>query len=157
MISLPRSGRQSKECPTVSLDSFYRALATLVSDPELVRRIRRGDDDCLATYDLSPLEHERVKTMAGQGGMEVLCSLYRANRLTPLIRTVPTVVGRLGARLEQTVTEFWIATPRVDMQWRTEAVAFCEFVERKYQGDPALVEASSADRDAVIDYYDTVH
>jgi hypothetical protein len=92
--------------------------------------------------------------MAREGAMEVLCSLYRANRLTPLVRTVPTVVDALGHRLAETVTEFWTLTPRVDMQWRTEAIAFCDFVERKYDDDPALVEASSAARDAVIDHYD---
>jgi hypothetical protein len=138
----------------VPLDSFYRALAALASDPELVRQLRRGDDDSLAALGLSPIEHERVVMMARDGGMEVLCSLYRANRLTALVRTVPTVVDTLGERLGGTVTEFWASTPRVDMQWRTEAVAFCEFVERKYHDDPGLLEASSAARDAVIEYYD---
>lgn len=141
----------------MSLDSFYGALAALVSDPELVRRVRRGGDDCLAGFGLSPLERERVAMMAREGGMEVLCSLYRANRLTPLIRTVPTVVDALGDRLGATVTEFWTSTPRVDMQWRTEAVAFCDFVERKYPDDPALIRASKAARDEVIDYYDAIH
>jgi hypothetical protein len=140
----------------VSLDSFYRAVAAMVSDPEVVHRVRHGDDRCLAGFGLSPLEHERVEKMARQGAMEVLCSLYRANRLTPLVRTVPTVVDALGDRLGETVTEFWTSTPRVDMQWRTEAVAFCDFVERKYVHDPALVEASSAARDAVIDHYDAI-
>ena len=94
--------------------------------------------------------------MARDDAMEVLCSLYRANRLTALVRTVPTVVDTLGERLGETVTEFWTSTPRVDMQWRAEAVAFCDFIERKYQDDPALVETSSAARDAVIDYYDAI-
>jgi hypothetical protein len=141
----------------VSLDSFYRAVAAMVSDPEIVRSIRRGDDHCLAAFDLTPLEHQRLTKMAEQGAMEVLCSLYRANRLTPLVRTVPTVVDALGDRLGATVTDFWTSSPRVDMQWRTEALAFCDFVERKYAGDPALVEASKAARGAVIDHYDAIH
>ncbi len=138
----------------MSLDSFYRALAALACDPELVRRVRRGDDDSLAAFNLSPIQRERVETMARDGGMEVLCSLYRANRLTALVRTVPTVVDTLGARLGESVTEFWTSTPRMDMQWRTEAVAFCDFIERKYPNEPALIDAASDDRDAVIDYYD---
>jgi hypothetical protein len=141
----------------VSLDSFYCALAALASDPELVRRIRRGDAGSLDAFGLSPLEHDRVETMARRGGMEVLCSLYRANRLTPLVRTVPAVVDALGDRLEQTVAEFWKATPRVDMQWRTETVAFCDFVEQRYKDESALVEIASTARESVIDYYDAVH
>lgn len=141
----------------MSLDSFYGALAALVSDPELVGRTRRGDDNWRFAFDLTPIERERVETMARDGGMEVLCSLYRANRLTALIRTVPAVVDALGERLGQTVTEFWRSTPRVDMQWRTEAVAFCDFVEHQYPDDPILTAASSAARDAVIDYYDAIH
>jgi hypothetical protein len=157
MNNSPGSGCQLAEWLTVSLDSFHRALAALVSDPELVRRVRRGDDDWLKAFSLSQIEHGRVQAMAREGSIEVLCSLYRANRLTPLIRTVPTLVDKLGDRLEQTVDAFWTAAPRVDMQWRTEAIAFCDFVERRYHDEPDLVEASSAARDVVIDYYDGTH
>lgn len=86
-----------------------------------------------------------------------MCSLYRANRLTALARTVPEVVHGLDRRLAQTVTEFWTTNPRVDMQWRTEAVAFCDFVERKYRNDAALAGVASAARGAVIEYYDAIH
>jgi hypothetical protein len=140
----------------VSLDSFYRALAALVSDPDLVRRARRGDDAWQIALGLSPIERERVETMARAGGMEVLCSLYRANRLTALVRTVPELVDALGERLGQTVTEFWTSNPRVDMQWRTEAIAFCDFIAQKYSDDPALAGVSSIARDAAVNYYDAM-
>jgi hypothetical protein len=83
-----------------------------------------------------------------------VCSLYRANRLTALVRTVPAIVNALGERLGQTVTEFWTGTPRLDMQWSTVAIAFCDFVAQKYSDDPALAAVSSAARDAAVTYYD---
>ena len=138
----------------VSLNSFYRAIAALAGDPNLVRRARRRDDDWLDGFDLSTIERERVNAMARAGGMEVFCSLYRSNRLTALIRTVPAVVETLGERLAQAVDAFWFSNPRVDMQWRTEAVAFCDFVARRYPDDPILPAVCAAARDAVIEYYD---
>jgi hypothetical protein len=107
----------------VSLDGFYRALAALASDPGLVRGIRGGESDWLLGFELSPLEVGRLEVMARHDGMEVTCSLYRSNRLTALLRTVPTLVEALGDRLGAEVTQFWIATPRTDMQFRTEGAA----------------------------------
>lgn len=156
MTNSPGFGRLLAGWATVSLDSFYVALAAMTRDSELVRRVRRGDDEWLASFDLSPIERERVQQMARDDGMEVLCSLYRANRLTALLRTVPTLVETLGDGLGEIVTEFWRQTPRVDMQWRTEAVAFCDFIEREYQSRPGLRETCAAERKAVIDYYDAV-
>lgn len=138
----------------MSLNSFYQAIAALVGDPNLVRRARRGDSDWIVGFDLSAVERERVEAMARAGGMEVFCSLYRSNRLTALVRTVPAVVDALGERLGQTVDAFWISNRRADMQWRTEAVGFCDFVESRYCDDPVLGAVCAAAREAVIDYYD---
>jgi len=76
--------------------------------------------------------------MAGQAGMEVMCSLYRSKRLAALVDTVPAIIRALGDRLESTVSDFWAVNPGSDLQFRTEAVAFCGFVRQRYAEDAAL-------------------
>ncbi len=73
--------------------------------------------------------------MAADPGMAVMCSLYRSNRLTALVRTVPQVVVALGHRLREALTEFWREHPRTDLQFRSEAEAFCAFVRQRYASE----------------------
>jgi hypothetical protein len=122
----------------VSLDGFNAGLAALVCDPDLVRRVRAGDHGWRPDSDVTDRELSRLITMANDPRMEVLCSLYRSNRLTALVRTVPAVVDALGDRLGGTVTEFWNRTPRTDMQFRSEGHAFCAFVRRRYPDNAVL-------------------
>lgn len=137
----------------MSLDGFYRGVAALASNPDLVRRSRSGDEDWLHAFDLTPLEGDRLRQMARDPGMEVLCSLYRSNRLTALLRTVPTVVEALGARLRAEVDAFWASTPRPDMQFRTEGLAFCDFVRARYPLDLDLNSVvMSAERILLFNY-----
>jgi hypothetical protein len=138
----------------MSLDGFYRGLAALASNPELVRRSRTGDQDWLLAFELSPTELDRLKIMACDDGMEVMCSLYRANRLTALLRTVPSLVEALGNRLREEVTEFWRATPRSDMQFRTEGAAFCDFVRGRLPDDGDIARAVVFAETALVDRYD---
>lgn len=126
----------------MSLDAFYAGLAALVADPELVRRVRRGDGDALADATLTSQERSRLVRIAGDPRMDVMCSLYRSNRLTALVRTVPVVVVALDDRLGMVLTDFWRDHPRTDMQFRSEADAFCEFVRARFPDDAALVEAT---------------
>lgn len=79
--------------------------------------------------------------MAELGGMTVLCSLYRANRLASLVRSVPNVIQALGSRLDNIVLEFWSVKPQVDMQFRTEAEAFCDFLRPRFSNDHSVLEA----------------
>jgi hypothetical protein len=122
----------------ISLDGFYCGLAALISDPDLVRRCRHGDQDFLLAFDLSAAELERLVIMSRRNGIEVMCSLYRSNRLTALINAVPTVVRALGDRLGPTLSEFWISTPEPDMQFRSEGATFCDFVRLRYPNDEIL-------------------
>jgi hypothetical protein len=119
----------------VSLSAFYGKLARLVGDPELVRRVRGGDVDWLRDGDVTALEADRLAAMAADPRFAVLCSLYRSNRLTALVRTVPSVVVALGDRLSETVTEFWRESAPNGMQFRSEAESFCAHVRRQHPDD----------------------
>jgi hypothetical protein len=139
----------------MSLDGFYRGLAAMAGDPDLARHSRAGDDGWLLAFDLTSIELDRLSIMARDDGMEVICSLYRANRLTALVNTVPSVVRALGDRMSATASEFWAVTPRVDIQFRTEAVAFCDFVSTRFPGDRALLAVVDSARAQLLDFYDT--
>jgi hypothetical protein len=67
--------------------------------------------------------------------------LYRSNRLAALIRTVPGVVDALGDGLRAEVDAFWLATPRSDMQFRSEGATFCAFVRGRHPHDRSLMKA----------------
>jgi len=89
-----------------------------------VRRVRR-DGLAGSGFDLLALTEgdlERLEEMAHDPRMSVMCSLYRSNRLTALVRTVPAVVEVLGDRLSDEVTEFWRITPRTDI---AQSVNYC--------------------------------
>ena len=127
----------------MSLDEFQRALAAVVADPDLVWRIRRGDSTWAQVFDLDARESERLVEMAVDPGMEVMCSLYRSNRLTALVRTVPALVDALGERLADVASQFWVATPRTDMQFRSEGFAFCHFTRQQFPDDTELQAAAT--------------
>lgn len=126
----------------MSRDGFERALAALVADPGRVIALRSGDLRQLDAYDLDPQDRCRLQAMAGDDRMAVNCSLYRSNRLTALVRTVPELVDALGERLGAVATEFWAATPRRDLQFVSEGRAFAEFVRNRHPDDPAVCGAA---------------
>jgi hypothetical protein len=114
----------------------------MASNPELVRQSRAGQHGWLDGFELTPLELDRLALMACDDRMEINCSLYRSNRLTALVRTVPTVVDALGDRLRDAVTEFWLGHPETDLQFQTEARAFCDFIRIGYPDlAPVIAEA----------------
>lgn len=125
----------------MSLDRFYAEFARLISDPEAVRRTRRGDLGALDLDGLTEGELSRLKSMAADAGMEVMCSLYRSNRLTALVRTVPSLVLALRDDLSDIVTDFWREHARTDMQFRSEAESFCAYIRRRYPADPTIQRA----------------
>jgi hypothetical protein len=86
--------------------------------------------------------------------MEVMCSLYRSNRLTALINTVPSVVGALGDRLAATASEFWATSPRADLQFLTEARTFCDFVSTRFPTDHRLLAVVAESRTRLMQLYD---
>jgi len=136
----------------VSLDGFHRGLAAMVADPELVLRARRGDLGW-APRDLTGLERTRLAAMACDDRREALCSIYRSNRLTALVRTVPALVDALGPRLGPHAARFRAHHPRTDLQFRSEGAAFCRSTRERHPDDAALVAAADqAEADLVARY-----
>ncbi len=127
-------------------------MARLIADTSLLVRARRGDVGWLDGEDLEPLERQRLTDMAVDDRMEVLCSLYRSNRLTALVRTVPEVVEALGEGLGAVVSEYWRITPRTDLQFRSEGAAFCRYVSAT-TGDARLAAIADDAERALADRY----
>ncbi len=99
----------------------------MVASPELARAVRRGDEAALERYDLSPRERTRLETVAAQRGMEVSCTLYRANRLTPVVMLLPYTCFILGDRMKSIADRFWNES-RTDLQFRNEIERFAAFL-----------------------------
>jgi hypothetical protein len=127
----------------VSLECFQSTLSTLVADPELIVRARNNDLAWLNDPDLENHERDRLIAMASDDRIEVLCSLYRSNRLTALVRSVPSLVEALGAELDPVVSAFWRST-RTTLQPRSEGEAFCRYVMKSVDDADLIGTATMA-------------
>jgi hypothetical protein len=110
----------------VSLLGFQRALADMVGSPNLARAVRAGDD-VLTAYDLTPKDRARLEVVAAQRGMEVNCTLYRTNRLTPVVMLLPYTCFLLGDRMKWIAERFW-GDRKTDLQFRGEIERFAAFL-----------------------------
>lgn len=137
----------------MSLNEFYRGLAAMAQSPDLVRRSRAGDGGWMDELSLTPVERHRLQLMAADAGMTIICTLHRSHRLTALVNAVPSVVSLLGDRLQATAEEFWASRPYSDLQFRSEAIAFCDFVSERFPDDRRLVEGVESARHRVIELY----
>jgi hypothetical protein len=92
-----------------------------------VIRALRDDPTALersGPYDLDDRERRRLLAMVGHEGMSHYCTLYRANRLTPIGRGLPRTCALLGERLAREVDRFWESAPDGEIQFRLEAERF---------------------------------
>jgi hypothetical protein len=113
----------------MSLLGFQRALAALISDPALVRRVIREPAVALATYDLTCQDLARLATMARSRGMSTNCILYRANRLTPLARLLPLTLAAIGSDLRDVLDRYWRIRPETSFQFAGEVASFGHFLK----------------------------
>jgi hypothetical protein len=126
----------------VSLLGFQQALADMVGSPKLARAVRAGSDD-LRAYDLTPKERARLEAVAAQRGMEVNCTLYRTNRLTPVVLLLPYTCFLLGDRMKWVAERFW-GDRKTDLQFRGEIERFAAFLRELLESgeldEPLLAE-----------------
>lgn len=128
----------------MSLDGFQAILARLVADPELVLAVRADDANLAEDGYLTPFERTRLLVMVADERIEVLCSLYRSNRLKALVRTVPEVISALGTDLAQTLQGILArdAPDRPPVPVRGQRVLSVRRDERKWQGTAARADLS---------------
>ena len=111
----------------MSLVKFQQALADVVASPQRCIALRQ-DSSLLDAYDLEPRERQRLLTMVRHEGMSHNCTLYRANRLTPLVRSLPRTCELLADRLTEVLEQVWTERPDAEVQFKLEAERFGRYI-----------------------------
>lgn len=120
----------------MSLTEFQRAFSDLIASPRLVLRTR-ADPGALAAYTLTPREAHRLTRMCESPAMEINCTLYRVNRITPIYSVLPRTCHLLGPALEPELTAFWAAEQGSTLQFHRQSLRFAEWL-RARQSSGAL-------------------
>lgn len=93
------------------LSDFQQALAEITADPELCERLQQDPTLVEESYCLSDRERLQLLAVMHHPAMACAGSLYRADRLAPLLRNLPRSLQALGERLEGEVIAYWRAHP----------------------------------------------
>jgi hypothetical protein len=132
----------------MTMEAFQRAMCDLIASPDLCIALIQSPDEVLGRYDLSERDRKRLVEVVQQPGMLVNCSLYRANRLSPIYNLVPHTCFLLGNALLDEATEFWKDFSETRLQFHDEVKQFGDFLRRRLETsslqNPMLAE--------VIDY-----
>lgn len=123
------------------LIDFQQALAEITASPALCLAVRRDPALLEQRYRLNARERAQVIGVANHPAMECTCSLYRANRLAPLARNLPTTLAALAERLTPLLTQYWDAHPWPLRYGALETERFCRWLEQQEDPmglDPAL-------------------
>jgi hypothetical protein len=110
------------------LAAFQRALTDLTASPDLCRAARADPDLLGSLYALTELEARRLNGIVRSRGMEANCTLYRANRLIPVVLNCPDLCDALGKDLERLISEYWQSEPTTNVHFLFEADRFCNFL-----------------------------
>ena len=116
----------------MSLQEFQRATAEFIASPERCVRARADFDAELAGYGLTDRERRRLQAMLNHRGMSANCTLYRINRLVPILEVLPRTWRLLGAAAEPEVHAFWRRYPDAIPQYAEEAKRFGTWIEEKF-------------------------
>jgi hypothetical protein len=135
------------------LAEFQQAMCDLIASPALCTAARRDPSLLRAAYDLTDREADRLTLIARHHGMTAACSLYRANRLAPLVMNLPRTCRALGAALRPLLDEFWAANPETNVHFFVECDRFCGFLESRLHDNlrlPADACEALAEESAII-------
>ena len=143
------------------LAQFQQAMCDLIASPPLCEAIRRDPSLLRTAYELTEREADRLAAIARHDGMTAACSLYRANRLAPLVMNLPRTCRALGAALRPLVDEFWTVHPETNVHFFVECDRFCTFLDTRIAGGlrlelaacEALAEESVILRRALAESY----
>lgn len=137
------------------LAEFQQALADLVAAPERCQTLRDAHDPGvhLRAYDLTPRERDRLVAIARHDGMSANCTVYRSNRLTPIVLNLPDTCAALGPHFRSTVDRFWASHPTENfVHFLVESARFAGFLTDADLPDDvaAPVRAALAREGAVV-------
>ena len=113
------------------LIDFQQALAEITASPALCLAVRRDPALLEQRYRLNARERSQVVGVANHPSMECTCSLYRANRLAPLARNLPTTLADLADPLTPLLTPYWDAHPWPLRYGALESERFCRWLEQQ--------------------------
>ena len=115
----------------MSLTEFQRAFSDLIASPALVLEAREAPDAALAAYALTARERRRLVAMCASEAMEINCTLYRVNRLTPIYSVLPRTCRLLGPALAAELSGFWRSEHEATLQFHRQAVAFAAWLDAR--------------------------
>ena len=119
-------------------------MCDLVASPDLCMVLRESPDEVLARYELTARDRRRLVDVVQQRGMAVNCSLYRANRLSPIYNLMPHTCFLLGNGLMDEAIEFWKDFEETRLQFNEEVQKFGDFLRKRIElgllQDPVIPE-----------------
>jgi len=120
----------------MSQESFQSLLARMVVDAEFRRRVR--DSGMIDTdFDLTDLERRRLLAAAQEDGLSITSTLHTGFRLGKILSMLPLTSQLLGSkRLSRELKKFWGAYVSHSFYYLEEAIAFCDFLERRERPRP---------------------
>jgi hypothetical protein len=128
----------------MTMEAFQQAMCDLIASPDLCMELIESPEEVLGRYDLSARDRKRLVEVVQQPGMFVNCSLYRANRLSPIYNLAPHTCFLLGNALLDEATEFWKDFRETRLQFHEEVQRFGDFLRRRVEmgfvQNPMLIE-----------------
>ena len=117
----------------MTMEAFQQAMCDLIASPDLCMTLIESPEEVLGRYDLSDRDRRRLVEVVQQPGMLVNCSLYRANRLSPIVNLIPHTCFLLGNALLDEATEFWKSFKETRLQFHEEVQRFGDFLRRRVE------------------------
>ena len=110
----------------MSLAGFQQALTAMTLNAALAAAVRRQGSCQLQRWPLSALEQRRLVAMAQQPGMELNCTLARANRFAAVHDAYAMTCALLGPALRGVLDALWSSQLPSSVQLAGDAERFAE-------------------------------
>jgi hypothetical protein len=139
------------------LSDFQQALAEITALPERCLALRDDPSQLERYYTLSERERRQLLAVLHHPAMECTCSLYRADRLAPLLRNLPRCLQALGERLEGEVTAYWRAHPWPYRYSFLESERFLQWLGQRQSEEPMHPALAVALREEGLQIRERMH
>jgi hypothetical protein len=123
------------------LADFQQALADVSASAEWCSTLRLEHDRILKFYNLTPRELRQFLAVLRHPGMECQCSLYRMNRLSPLMLNLPGTVASMGEQMMPVILAYWAAHPWPFSHGYVECERFCAWLRHAW---PELMSGAAS-------------